>query len=73
MAYGGFKDLTRRTDSGKIFGGKAFNTAKNSKYDEYKRGLASMVHNFLIKKLLIVILKMRMSQKKNLAEELNNF
>ena len=50
MACGGFKDLTRRTDSGKIFGGKAFNTAKNPKYDEYKRGLASMVHKFFDKK-----------------------
>ena len=35
MAYGNFKDLTRRTTSDKIFGDKAFNIAKNSKYDGY--------------------------------------
>ena len=34
MAYGDFKDLPRRTASGKILGDKAFNIAKNSKYDE---------------------------------------
>ena len=31
MAYGDFKDLTRRTISVKIFYGKAFNIAKNPK------------------------------------------
>ena len=40
MAYGDFKDLTRRTTSGKIFRDKAFNIAKNPKYDRYQRGLA---------------------------------
>ena len=29
---------------------KAFNYAKNSKYDEYQRGLASRVYKCLIKK-----------------------
>ena len=28
---------------------KAFNVAKNPKYDEYQRGLASMVYNFFDK------------------------
>ena len=37
---------------------KAFNYAKNSKYDEYQRGLASRVYKCLIKKLLVVVLKM---------------
>ena len=32
MAYGGFKDLTRRTVSDKILHDKAFNIAKNPKY-----------------------------------------
>ena len=49
MAYGDFKDLTRRTASDKILIDKAFNFAKIPKYDEYQRGLASMVYNFLIK------------------------
>ena len=30
MAYGGFKDLARRTDSNKNLGDKAFNIAKKS-------------------------------------------
>ena len=37
MAYGDFKDLTRRTASGKILPDKAFNVAKNPKCDEYQR------------------------------------
>ena len=49
MAYGDFKDLTRRTASDKILCDKAFNIAKNPKYDGYPRGLASMVYKFLSK------------------------
>ena len=44
MAYGDFKDLTRRTASDKILHDKAFNIAKNSKNDRYQRGLASIVY-----------------------------
>ena len=40
MAYGDFKDLTRRTDSNKILRDKAFIIARNTKYDGYERGLA---------------------------------
>ena len=43
MAYGDFKDLTRRTASDKIMPDKAFDIAKNTKYDGYQKGLASMV------------------------------
>ena len=50
MVYGGFKDLERRTASDKVFRGKAFNIAKNPKYDVYQRGLASMVYKFFDKK-----------------------
>ena len=50
MAYGDFKDLTRRTASDKILHGKAFNIAKNPKCDAYQRGLASMVYSFFDKK-----------------------
>ena len=46
MAYRDFKDLTRRTASDKILYHKAFNIAKNLKYDGYQRGLASMVYKF---------------------------
>ena len=50
MAYGHFKDLNRRTFSDKLFRDEAFNIAKNQKYDEYQRGLTSMVYKFLYKK-----------------------
>ena len=49
MAYGDFKDLKRRTASDKILRDKAFNIAKNLKYDGYQRGLASMVYKFFDK------------------------
>ena len=50
MAYGGFKDLKRRTFSDKVFRDKEFNIAKNTKYDGYQRGLASRVYKFFDKK-----------------------
>ena len=50
MAYGDFKDLARRTASDKILIDKAFNFAKIPKYDEYQRGIASMVYKFFDKK-----------------------
>ena len=40
------KDLTRRTASDKVLRDKAFNIAKNPKYDGYQRGRASLVYNF---------------------------
>ena len=46
MAYGDFKDFSRRTASDKILRDKAFNIAKNPKYDGYQRELASMVYKF---------------------------
>ena len=51
MACGDFKDLARRTTaSNKILRDKVFNIAKNTKYDGYQRGLASMVYKFFDKK-----------------------
>ena len=50
MAYGDFKDLARRTASDKVLRDKAFNIAKNPKYDEYQRGLAPMLYKFFDKK-----------------------
>ena len=50
MAYGVFKDIKRRMASDKILREKAFNTAKNSKYDGYQVGLISMVYKFFDKK-----------------------
>ena len=42
MAYGRYKDLTKRTQSGKVLRDKAFEVTSNPKYDGYQRGLASM-------------------------------
>ena len=50
MAYEDFKDLVRRTASDKFLRDKAFNIAKNPKYDRYQRGLVSMVYKFFDKK-----------------------
>ena len=49
MACGNFKDLKRRTFSNKVLKDKAFNFAKNPKYDGYQKGLASMVYKFFHK------------------------
>ena len=81
MAYGNFKDLTRRTASDKILHSKAFNIAKNPKHDGYQHGFASMVCKFCDKKSSAkralsetlatqkkfagVVLKMRIFQAKN--------
>ena len=44
MTFEDFKDLTRKTASGIC--DKAFDIAKNPKYDAYHRGLVSTVHKF---------------------------
>ena len=70
MAYGDFKDIKRRIASDKILRDKAFNIAKNPKYDGYQRGLASMVYKFFDKKSEGIRI---VSNKENmqLAEELH--
>ena len=62
MAHGDFKELTRRATANKILPDKAFNIAKNRKYDGYQRSLASI---FLTKKLLVALLKIKICQTKN--------
>ena len=52
-----FKDLSRRTASD-----KTFNIAKNSKYDSHQKVIVVMVYNFLIKSLLVVLLKVKLCQ-----------
>ena len=50
-AYSDSKDLTKRTAADKILRNRAFNFAKDPKYDGYhQRGLASMVYKFFDKK-----------------------
>ena len=49
-AYSDSKDLTKRTAADKILRNRAFNIAKDPKYDVYQKGLASMVYKFFNKK-----------------------
>ena len=65
MTYGNLKDLNWRTTSDKVLRDKAFNVAKSPKYDGYQHGLALMVINFLIKKLLVEQLKINLYLIKN--------
>ena len=50
LVYEDFKDLTERTAADNVLQNKAFNIAKNPKYSEYQRGLASIVYKFFDKK-----------------------
>ena len=50
MAYGHFKDLNRRRAADKALRDKAFNIAKNPKYDGYQRGFVSLNYKFFDKK-----------------------
>ena len=49
-AYSDSKDLANKNQSDKILRDKAFDIAKNPKYDGYQRELASMVYKFFDKK-----------------------
>ena len=70
MAYGDLKDLARRTAADKSLRDKAFNIAKDPKYDGYQRGLASMVHKCFHKKTAGSCIK-SMPQNEKLAEEID--
>ena len=50
-AYSDSENLTKRTIADKILRDKAFNIAKDTKYDGYQRGLASMVYKFFDSKV----------------------
>ena len=72
MAYEDFiKDLPRRAAAGKVLLDKAFNIAKNPRYDEYQRELASMVYKFFDKKTSGGAVENKIMQNKELAEELH--
>ena len=49
-AYSDSKDLAKRTISDKILKDRAYEIARNRKYDGYQRALASMVYKFFDKK-----------------------
>ena len=74
-AYSDSKDLTKRTIADKILKNKAFDIAKDPKYNGYQRGLASMFYKFFEKKSVgsgakHVNTKIT-PQNKQLAEELH--
>ena len=71
MAYGDCKELARRTASDKIFRNKAFNIAKNSKYEGYQRGLSSMVYKFFDKKSKGSGVNIPLEFNEQLAEEMH--
>ena len=60
-AYSDSKDLTKRTVAGKILKNKAFDIAKDPKYDGYQRGLASMVYKFFDIKSVVQNLYLKMN------------
>ena len=49
-AYADHQDLINRTKSDKVLRDKAYDIASNPEYDDYQRGLASMVYKFFEKK-----------------------
>ena len=71
LAYGDFKDLARRTASDKALRVKAFNIAKNLKYDGYQRGLASTVYKFFDIKSKGGGVNIQLESNEKLAEELH--
>ena len=69
MAFGDFRDFTRRTASDKISRDKAFNIAKNLKYSGYQLGLASMVFKLFDKKSSGSCIKYENMSDQQLVEE----
>ena len=71
MADGDFKDLAKRTTSDKVLRYKAFNIAKNPKYDGYQRGIAYMVYKFFDKKSKDGGVNIEVKHNEQLANELH--
>ena len=73
-AYGDLRDLKKRTAADKVLRDKAFNIAKNPKYDGYQRGLALMVYKFFGKNTKgsgVTLANKSKPQNEQLAEELH--
>ena len=71
MAYGYFKDLNRRTVADKVLCNKAFNIAKNPKYDGFQSRLASMVCKLFGKKSSGGTVQNEIISNKELTEKLH--
>ena len=65
-AYSDSKYLAKRTISDKILKNRAYEIARNCKYDGYQRALASMVYKFFDKKI-----ETGVSINEKIAEELH--
>ena len=71
MACRDFKDFKKRAAADSVLRDKAFNIAKDPKYDEYQTGLASMVYTFFDKKAANKSAIKSKPQNEQLAEELH--
>ena len=71
MAYAGYKDLLKRAASDKVLRYKAFNIAKNPKYDEYQRVLALFFRKFFNKQPSGAAAKSEIILNQQLADELH--
>ena len=71
MTYEDFKDLAKRTASDRVLRDKAFNIAKNPKYDGYQRGFVSMVYKFFGKNSKENGVNIEVKHNEQLAEELH--
>ena len=71
MTYGDVKHIARRTASDKVLRVKAFDIAKNPKYDGSQRGLASMVYKFFHKRSKGSGVNIPLKFNEQLAEELH--
>ena len=69
-AYSDSKDLTKRAIADKNLKNRAFDIAKDPKYDGYQRGLASMVYKFFHSKVSGSGAKL-ISENEQLANELH--
>ena len=70
-AYADHKDLINRTEGDKVLRDKAYDIASNPKYDDYQRGLASMVYKFFDKKSMGSGFKKLKNSSSILADELH--
>ena len=57
MTYGDFKELPGRTASDEVLRDKAFNIAKNPKYDGYQGAFSALFYKCFDKKTLVGTVK----------------
>ena len=70
MAYEEFKDLPKRAVSDQALRDKAFNIAKNPKYEGHQRGITPKIYKFFNKKYSGDAIENEITPNQQLAEEL---